>query len=265
MEGLKKLMQNPSDDSDSDSSGRAKGKGNNLSEMLESVMKNVRGQNISNAERLAFFPRKLREKVPVLRAEDLRKGDIFTVIIASIRTDYTSGMLDIDVKNWLTYFDMDPSMTSRFAVIKLEPVSRGRDCIDSADAIPKVEDALSSLKPYANEGTLRIISTGTGYPPFVYQVSNFLQENACNCFSKMFTHVQALTYMIDEWSEEVTKSAGSQRYVQLCTSGDTKCRDVADFGKWLLTAGKCDILQFFNTKDYHPFGSFSASQYKGVK
>jgi len=148
-----------------------------------------------------------------------------------------------DVRKWQDHLG---PLQQTFYEIPLLPVvinNEIQDVMDSADAIPKIEAALTAINALAVGEKIRLVALGTGYSHFLYE---------------------AITYLLKEWKEPNGRHrAFDGKHLQFITSGDTEKRCLSDFCQWLCISGACRSVEFRNTMKYNPFG-YCSSEYPRI-
>lgn len=213
-----------------------------LQKKLHKMMREDPGQSEKpHVEHYSFIPSQLRSNVLVMKAEPLNRSKMVTLFVGTIRVNYTDMMWREDVDQWKKHFGPEPHNT--YFEIDLLPVRQATgetlDQMNSRDAIPKIEQAMVSLNQVEKESFIRIVCLGTGFSQFLYE---------------------AIQFILSEWKNP-DGTDRKDKHLQFVTSGDTKNNDLCSFCRWLCVSGVCKTVEFYNTKEYHPFG-YCAASYK---
>jgi len=186
---------------------------------------------------MSFIPREQKSRSLVMVSTEPRKKNLSTCFIGTIRKNYTFEMWRQDIEKWTNHFGPD----QEYYEIPLLPLvinNKVVDVMDSTDAIPKIETALQAIDRLPVNEMVRLVCLGTGHCHFLFT---------------------AIAHLLREWRDP----SGSLRpleskQMQFVTSGDTKERDMSNFCQWLCISGVCNVVEFYNTMTYHPFGYCSA-------
>jgi len=202
-------------------------------QQMMAQLRQMSGQSLVPSEsHLSFIPENLRSNVLLMSAQPLRQESMTTIFLGTLGQNYVDEMWKIDVDNWQKNLNHQPFIEVKMLPSMDHATGTVTDSLNSVDSIPKIENALKTLNASPHGGNLRVVFLGTAFSAFVYD---------------------ALTYLLKEWKGP-TGSGRISKSLQFITSGDSGKKDLCNFCEWLCVAGICDTVEFYNTKNYHPFG-----------
>jgi len=195
-------------------------------------LRQMSGQSSAPSEsHLSFIPENLRSNVLLMTAQPLRQESMTTIFLGTIGPNYIDEMWKIDVDNWQKNLNHQPCIEIKMLPSIDRATGTVTNSLNAVDSIPKVENALKTLNATPHGGNLRVVFLGTAFSAFVYD---------------------AVTYLLKEWKGPT--GSGRSKNLQFITSGDSATKALCNFCEWLCVAGICDTVEFYNTKNYHPFG-----------
>lgn len=183
-------------------------------------------------ENLSFFTGNLRGKVLKLSSTALTTEVLPTIVIGTISEVYDEGMWDKDIGEVETHFHLKVSDdVNKVFAIKMEPLPDNPQVMDSAKAIKLMERAVFHI----NAGNrIRIVRVGISSTEFFYE---------------------AVSYLLNQWTAQ-------EKIVHFVTTGDTKRNKMFEFCKSLCLSGACKEIEYYDTRDYHPFGYFKSEWHR---
>jgi hypothetical protein len=210
----------------------------NPEDLAKELRKKARQSDEPDSTHLSFIPQVLRSPVLLMKAQPLQMKQMATVFLGTIRINYTEDMCKQDIEQWKLTFGNQ----TYFEIVILPMLSSTgdvKDQVNGRDAIPKIEEALKGLNHLPDHEYIRIVCLGTGYSKFLYE---------------------SITFLLKNW-QKPDGTIRSEKHLQFVTSGDTKKNDLCNFSRWLCVSGICATVEFYNTREYHPFG-FCAEAYE---
>jgi hypothetical protein len=200
------------------------------------LSKQFASQNLANEEKaneshLAHIPNVLHDNVIELTSVQLDCSAEPTVMLGIVNQAYSSSMWKVDVARWTAVFP-----NSSIIEIQLYSVRDSPQVLDTAKAIPKVEEGLSLMNSCSDNTPLRLILLGPGYAPGIL--------------------FKTIRHLLKEWK---TPEGGErqQKKLNFVISNTSRVEQYFDLCKRLCLTGVCHSIQFYNTDYYYPFGRYN--------
>jgi glutamine synthetase type III len=211
-----------------------------LKKLFEKMQHKEENSDVTtNEAHLSFFPITLRNSILKLTRTDLTVGNVkhTTIVIGTIAPGYPEDYWKKDVAEVGRHFNLDMTTNVHDApkvfFIKMVPVANAANVLNSKEAIEQMEIALNAINMGVQH--LRIVRIGIANTSFFFD---------------------AVNYLLKDWN------CSGDKYLQFVTTGDDGDNELFEFCKSLCLSEVCKEIEFYNTRDYHPFGYFNSKWHK---